>query len=272
MIVWCAAGTAAARLDTCLRAAANQPDNPAAHLAVGSAHMERQQLPEAQQALDRAVALAPDWEAPWFEYGKLWLRGDDLERAAERFAEAARLMPSFAAALSNLGAALAEIERTDAAVDALRQALRYDPRGFPILNNLAVILREQGRLDEAIEAGRQVIALAPDFVFGYYNLGHALFLSGRFADAREAYSEGHARDPQKNVVQASRLAVVRAACGDTDRAADELQALARALPDEVRPDVLGEAQATLEALLAGPRAGDEGLLKVLEAVTGGMRQ
>jgi tetratricopeptide (TPR) repeat protein len=253
------------RLETFANAAARSPGNPALQLAVASARMELQQLEPAQQALDIALALAPDWEATCFEYGKLWLRADDLERAAEQFAEAARLMPSFAAALTNLGAALAEIDRAGAAIDALQQALRYDPTGYPTLNNLAVICREQGRLEEAVEASRRVIALAPDFVFGYYNLGHALFLQGRFDEARDAYAVGYLNDPQRNIVQACRLAVARAAAGDRDRAIDELGAIAEELPLEARADVLGEAEATILALLSLPnRAAD--LTRVLDVV------
>jgi tetratricopeptide (TPR) repeat protein len=254
------------RLAICRRAVASVPGEPALHLALASACMELEQLPESQAAIEQAVAIAPDWEAPWFEYGKLWLRGDDLERAADRFAKAARLMPSFSAALSNLGAALAEIDKPDAAIAALEQALRYDPSGYPILNNLGVIYREQGRLDEAIEVGRRVIGLAPDFVFGRYNLGHALFLQGRFEEARDVYADAWQRDPAKNPVQAGRLAVVRSACGEAGTAAAELERLARVMPEEAGAAIFEEAEATLEALLQGPRPGDRAVSEVLDVV------
>ena len=179
-------------------------------------------------------------------------------------------MPSFAAALTNLGAALAEIDQPDAAVEALQQALRYDPAGYPILNNLAVICREQGRLDEAVEAGRRVIALAPDFVFGYYNLGHALFLQGRFEEARDTYAEGQLKDPQKNLVQASRLAVAHAAAGDCDRAVIEINRISEELPLEARSGVLTEAEATIEALLALPHRPAD-LARVLDVVRDRMK-
>jgi protein O-GlcNAc transferase len=221
--------------------------------------MEVDELQPAQDALDLALALAPDWEAVCFEYGKLWLRADDLERAAERFAEAARLMPSFAAALSNLGAALAETERADEAIAALEQALRVDPHAHQTLNNLAVIYREQGRLDEAIDAGHRVIALAPAFVFGRYNLAHALFLSGRFAESRDVYADAQARDPQKNPVQAARLAVVRAATGDAARAASELQGALARVPEELRDQIVEEVSATVDALAALPQVSSAAL-------------
>jgi tetratricopeptide (TPR) repeat protein len=248
------AQTPGERLETFRAASARDPENAALHLGVASTLMELDDLQPAQDALERASSLAPDWEAVWFEYGKLWLRADDLERAAERFSAAVRLMPSFSAAASNLGAALAEIDRPDEAIAALEQALRSDPDGYPILNNLAVIYREQGRLDEAIEAGRRVIALAPEFVFGFYNLAHALFLSGRFDESRDVYADAHGRDPQKNPVQAARLAIVRAATGDGARATSEMRDVLGRVPPDVRERIVEEASATLDALTTLPHA------------------
>jgi tetratricopeptide (TPR) repeat protein len=241
-------GSPQARLDACRAAAAADPTSAAVRLALASVWMERQALDEARAALQQAVTLAPDWEAVWFEYGKLALREDDLERAAERFAEAARLMPSFSAALGNLGAALAETERPDEAIAALQGALRSDPRGYPVLNNLGVICREQGRLDDAVRTAREVISLAPGFVFGYYNLAHALFLQGRFEQSRDAYAEGYARDPQKNPVQACRMAMARAAAGDAATAARDMAAVTDAMAPDTRAGLLDETEETLSAL------------------------
>jgi tetratricopeptide (TPR) repeat protein len=266
------AATPAARLARVERASAGDPDNAALLLAVASVSMELEDAPRAQAALDRALILAEDWEAVWFEYGKLWLRADDLERAADQFAEAARLMPTFAGALSNLGAALAETERPQEAIQALEAALRHEPSAHTVLNNLAVVYREQGRLDDAVAASRRVLGLAPEFTFGHYNLGHALFLQGRFAEARNAYVEGQRRDAQRNPVQASRAAVARAAAGEYDRAVSEMSALAAMLPDAAREQVFGEAEATLEALSGLPGADRKGLSRVLDVVRAALKQ
>ena len=258
------------RLRILERASAGQHEqNPALHLAIGSVLMERDALQPAQEAINRAVALGQDWEAVWFEYGKLWLRSDDLARAAEQFAEAVRLMPSFAAAWSNLGAALAETERPDQAIAALEQALRYDPDGYPTLANLSVVLREEGRLDEAIETARRVIVLAPAFVFGHYNLGHALFLRGDFAAARDAYAEGHRRDPQKNPVQAGRLALSRAAAGEIDVAVDDMRALLARVPEALASTIAAEADEVLTALASQPGIDAGRLTPLLALVRGG---
>jgi tetratricopeptide (TPR) repeat protein len=237
------------RVARCRRAAGACPQDAAVHLALGSALMEVRDLDASQQAIDRSLALAHDWEAPHYELGKLLMRRDDLEAASRAFAEAARLMPTFSAAFSNLGAALGELDRRDEALEALRHALRHDPNGFPVLNNIGVVSRELGRLHDAEAAFRRVATLAPDFVFGHYNLGHTLFLQGRYQAALAAYVEGQRRDPERNPRQASRLAVVRLAAGDAEGAIRDLQRAAAAAPSDQRQEILSEAQQILWALL-----------------------
>jgi tetratricopeptide (TPR) repeat protein len=228
------------------------PSAAAALLLHRATEAIEQQEPEAAAALlEQAVSLDPSWEAAHFEMGKMWLRSEDTERAAAAFAEAGRLMPSFAAAFSNLGATLGELERGDEALAALEQALRFDPNGFPIINNIGAVHREAGRLDAAETAFRQVVDEAPSFVFGHYNLGHTLFLQGRFAESRDAYERGQQRDAQRNPRQACRLAVARAAAGDAGGAIRELELVAAAVPMEMMRGLAGEAEQALRALPPG---------------------
>src|SRR5262249_6977095 len=101
--------------------------------------------------------------------------------------------------------------------------------------------REHGRLDESAAALRQVTTAAPGFVFGHYNLGHTLFLAGRYGEAIAAYEEGVRRDPRQTPRQICRLAMARFAAGDIPGAERDLwPAVDRAAPDE-REDLLLEA-------------------------------
>jgi Tfp pilus assembly protein PilF len=231
-----------------------------------TAQLEAQDSDGALRLIEDAIRLDPSWEASHFELGKLWLRAEETERAAAAFAEAGRLMPTFAAAFSNLGAALGELNRSEEALAALEQALRHDRHGFPILNNIGAVKRELGRLEEAEASFRHVIDLAPAFVFGYYNLGQTLFLQGRFADARTAYEEGFARDTQKNPRQACRLAVARAAAGDTRGAIDQFERVSTRVPVEVMQELAKEAEHTLMALSTLSPAGSVELSGVLDTV------
>jgi tetratricopeptide (TPR) repeat protein len=237
------------RVRLCTEASATS-DDAVAHLALASACREAGDMPAARTALDRAAVLAPEWEAVHYESGKLWLAYDDMEQARAAFQRACDLMPTFSAAFSNLGATLGELDQPDAALAAFHQALAHDRHSFTVLNNIGVVSRELGRLDESAAAFRRVIELAPDFVFGYYNLGHTLFLAGDLAAALAAYEEGQRRDPQKNRRQGCRLAMMRFANGDAAGAARDLWRFADEATADEREELLLEAYEIGQALLA----------------------
>jgi tetratricopeptide (TPR) repeat protein len=236
------------RLALCIEAL-NQARTPGALLATASVCMEVNDLDAAARDLAEALRLAPEWGAAHFERGKLGLRCDDMVQASESFRAAAEQMPRFAAAWSNLGATLGELDRPDEALHAFTQALTCDPDSAQTHNNIGVVSRELGRLSESEHAFRRVLQLAPDLAFGYYNLGHTLFLQGRYQAALGAYGDGQARDPERNPVQASRLAMCRLATGDASGAIAELQRATSALPKEYRQQLLADTQSIAWALL-----------------------
>ncbi len=236
------------RVILCRRVFAAAPESAVAALALASAHRECQDFAGARGALDAALLLEPNWEAVHFEDGKFWLGCDDMERARQGFQRAADLMPTFSAAFGNLGATLGELDRTEDAAAALAHAVAHDPESFAVWNNVGVVNRELGRLEESEDALFRVVALAPEFVFGHYNLGHTRFLRGNYAGALAAYEEGQSRDPSKNRRQAARLALVRFANGDFDRAERELWRSVDAASLEERHDLLLEAYEIAQAL------------------------
>jgi tetratricopeptide (TPR) repeat protein len=245
-----ASTSAAARLGLCVDATVIASESPVAWLALASACREQQDMAGARAALDRAADLAPDWEAVHYEDGKFWLGSDDLERARDAFQRACDRMPTFSAAHSNLGATLGELDQPAAALAAFEQALANDPHSFTILNNVGVVSRELGRLGESEAAFRRVIAIEPGFVFGYYNLGHTLFLAGQYEAALAAYEAGQQRDPEKNRRQGCRLAAVRLATGDLAGAERDLWRFADEAPADEREDLLLEVYEIAQAVVA----------------------
>jgi tetratricopeptide (TPR) repeat protein len=236
------------RLAACV-GALDEDRSPPALVATASACMEAHDFAAASRDLDEAVALAPDWPAARFERGKLWLRRDDLIRASDDFRAAAARMPGFGPAWANLGATLGELDRPDEALEAFDAALACDPASHQTVNNIGVLQRERGQLAASETAFRQVVALAPDLAFGYYNLGHTLFLQGRYQAALQAYVDGQRRDRDRNPVQATRLAMCRLASGDAAGALAELQRSTEALPGEYRRQLLDDTQAIAWAIL-----------------------
>lgn len=218
-------------------------------VATASVCQEVNDLESAARDLDEAIALAPDWAAAHFERGKVWLRCDDMESAARSFARAAELLPRFGGAWGNLGATLGELDRPAEALAAFERLLALDPASPQAHNNIGVVSRELGKLAESEAAFQRVIALEPNLAFGYYNLGHTLFLQGRYHAAAAAYGQGQARDPERNPVQATRLALCQLATGDAPAALAELRRASAALPREYRREVLGDTSAVLWALV-----------------------
>lgn len=240
--------SAAQRLAMCVEYLKRERTAPAL-LATASACMEVNDLESGARDLDEAITLAPQWAAAHYERGKLWLRADDMVNAAREFQRAADLLPGFVSSWANLGATLGELDRPAEALAAFERALALEPLNPQALNNVGVVRRELGRLSESEAAFRQVIQLTPEMAFGHYNLGHTLFLQGRFQAALSAYAEGQARDPGKNPVQASRLALCKVATGDATGGLRELQRAAANLPREYRQQMLGDTSAILWALV-----------------------
>jgi tetratricopeptide (TPR) repeat protein len=238
----------AVRLALCVEAL-KHGRSAAALVATASACMEVNDLEAAARDLDEAIAQAPDWAAAHYERGKLCLRQDDMIRASEYFQTAANLLPGFAPAWANLGGTLGELDKPQEALDAFERALALDPSSPQALNNVGVVRRELGRLADSEAALRQVIQLTPGMAFGHYNLGHTLFLQGRFQAALSAYAEGQARDPDKNPVQAARLALCKVATGDAAGGLRELQRAASGLPREYRRQLLADTSAILWAVV-----------------------
>ncbi|MEO8682109.1 MAG: tetratricopeptide repeat protein [Vicinamibacterales bacterium] len=238
----------AERLQLCVEALDGGRTAPAL-LATASVCMEVNDLDAAARDLDEALGIAPQWAAAHYERGKLWLRVDDMVRASSEFRTAAACLPGFGAAWANLGATLGEIDRPQEALAAFEHALALDPDSQQAVNNVGVVQRELGRLAESEASFRRVTQLAPDQAFGYYNLGHTLFLQGRFHAALSAYAEGQNRDAARNPVQASRLALCKLATGDGAGALRELQRATGALPREYRQQLLADTSAVLWALV-----------------------
>lgn len=82
------------------------------------------------------------------------------------------------------------------AEEAYAEALVADPRHAETLNALGKIYAERGELDRAAAAFRRVAELAPEKAYLYNNIGYALFLDGRHAEAIDALRKALALNPE----------------------------------------------------------------------------
>jgi serine/threonine-protein kinase len=231
-----------------------------------------------------AVARLVDDDAWRGRFRDALRRGDgqELERLAAR-ADAADLPPGDAA---RLGGALARDGRTAVAVETLRAAQRRRPDDFWITLELgsALCQARPPRADEAVGYFRAAVALRPNSAGAYVNLGCALLLLGRPADAEAAFRDavrlqpdcpqarhdlgcalaqqgkhGEAADAQREALRlkpdyaeaAFSLGCALTAAGDPDGALDALRVAVRLRPG------YAEAHCNLGGLLYGRGRRDE---------------
>ena len=141
------------------------PDFAAAYAGKANAQLDiywsfthnRDLVPQAEQALQRAQVLAPDAfetliaEGYYQYYGLL-----DYNRANAAFERALVIAPGNAEAWAGKGYVARRMGRFDAAIAALERALRLDPKDFWSNSNLAETYAYLGRFDE----GHRMMALA----------------------------------------------------------------------------------------------------------------
>ncbi|SPC62037.1 related to SGT2  len=88
-----------------------------------------------------------------------------------------------------------------AAIEAYGKAIELNPNSPVYFSNRAAAFSQIGQHDQAIDDAKQASKIDPTFGKAYSRLGHALFSSGRFQEAVEAYSKGVEVDPTNEVLK-----------------------------------------------------------------------
>jgi tetratricopeptide (TPR) repeat protein len=141
-----------------------------AHSIRSALHQRANEVPQALQALDEAIAVMEDLTRTTDVTGH---RRDLLrfyEGKIELCMKAGRPGP------------LAALYRKATALDEGRPKLHY-------LYGAALL--QFGRLEESLAASRKALALRPDFAAAQCNVGLCLVRLGRFAEGRDALQRGH---------------------------------------------------------------------------------
>ena len=106
---------------------------------------------EAGQAAQKAVRLDPQNAAAHSALGISYQRRGNPVEAARCFQNAVRLKSDFAKAHLGLGDALADLGRYDQAADSYRRAIAAKPKFYEAHFNLAVLYTKQGKFTQADE-------------------------------------------------------------------------------------------------------------------------
>ena len=95
--------------------------------------------------------------------------------------------------------ALTDLGRFDEALASYDRALALEPESAGMWNNKGSLLMELGRLEAALQCFERAIDLAAPVstvkAVYWLNRGKALYMLGRYAEARDALMHSHALDP-----------------------------------------------------------------------------
>jgi predicted CXXCH cytochrome family protein len=221
-----------ARATEVLRLAiAAPPVDEALFTDLGNAYLRQHMLPQAQQALKRALEINPNQAEAQNLLGLVAVQKNDPAGAEAQFRDALRSQPDLAEAHNNLGNVLAgahlypeaeyHFQRAiainptyaearhsyglvlaltqsyDPAVVELREAARLNPNDAQIHDDLGDVLMAQGQGDGAIEQYREVIRLKPGLTDAHCNLGNLLGAQKRYDEAANELRTCTQLDPSR---------------------------------------------------------------------------
>ncbi len=144
----------------------------------------REAMPQAKAAVGRALELDPGLAEAHASLGHIRLVFDwDWKGADQAFRRAIALNPGYATAHQWYALYHSAMGQSGQALEELRHAEALDPRSPAVQTALAEGYYFARRYGEAEAAARKALELDPGFLLGYLNLGRALDMEGRHAEA-----------------------------------------------------------------------------------------
>jgi TolB-like protein/DNA-binding SARP family transcriptional activator len=140
-------------------------------------------LPQAEQAVRRALSLAPDLAEAHTSLGEFHVSRRDGPSALRALRRATELRSSYAEAHNWLGWMSQVLGDRVQALASAERAAGLDPLSPEVTSNLALSLLTNERPAEALVVARRTHALQPDWTSGRFFEGLALYHLGRFEDA-----------------------------------------------------------------------------------------
>lgn len=151
-------GRLSAALELYQNAAAQQPENPAPMLGMGTVYWELGQFDNAEKCLRDTLRLSPRSEPAAFELANIAVRRHHYQEAIPLLENYLSARPDALAARADLGLAYFHMDRFADAVRELGRALDSDDKG-DIHYQLSIALRKLGRAAEADAALQKSVAL-----------------------------------------------------------------------------------------------------------------
>jgi eukaryotic-like serine/threonine-protein kinase len=150
----------------------------------------KEAAPKALAAARTALEIDPELPEARTVVGGLKASYDwDLEGAEKEIRAAVELDPKYPRARQVLAEYLTTTSRFAEAEEEAKQALQLDPLALSLNAFMAMTYFFARRYEDAIEHGRRTVEMDPSFFPGYFYLGLAYQLSGKFAEAAAALEQ-----------------------------------------------------------------------------------
>jgi putative glycosyltransferase (TIGR04372 family) len=170
------------------RAIADQRDYAEAYRNLGLVQQKRGQLDEAAEALRRAIALKPDHASAQGEIGLVLQAQGKWSEAIEVFGRVLALNPHYTRIWLNLGVCLQAEEKLSEAEIAYRRVIELQPEFPEALRLLKTTIEAQVWTEDVWRKQRDALALNDECVLALNNLGSALLLQGKIAEAFDTWN------------------------------------------------------------------------------------
>ncbi|HZT81840.1 MAG TPA: tetratricopeptide repeat protein [Gemmataceae bacterium] len=198
-------------------ALAVNPENPEAHVNVGSVCQRDGKLAEAERHFRAALGISPAYAEAHCRLGIVLEMQGRREEALRHYEAALQVNPAHPMAHQTLGMALEKQGKLDEAVAHYQAALRTKPGNALLHNNLGVVLGKQGKHAEAARHFRAALAINPRYAAAHNNLGGMLVKQGLPAQAEPHFLAALEVEP-RNAAAHFNLAVALEQQGKTEEA------------------------------------------------------
>jgi adenylate cyclase len=158
---------------------------------------------EARRTAEKAVALDPSLPEAYVALGRVYMYYDgDITKAAAEYGRALELNPRSGDAMLQLGLVAGQQGRLDERVRLQEQALAMDPLNVNILDVLGNAYLAVGKPSVAETIFRRQLELSPQNMFANGNIGIALALLGKPAEALVLMEQGARNDAERRWARA----------------------------------------------------------------------
>lgn len=220
------------RLHLLGRAISIDPSNALAHLNLGVAYQEQDDLTRAIACYWDALRLKPDLPEAHSNLGFALLLSGDYEAAFSALSEAILLKPDYVEAIANFAQLMVVTDDDAAAVEAYRRCLELEPDSVRYRFALGCVLNRLSKVDEAIESFEQCLLIEAHRSDIIIELCSVLRRLGRADDAIIRLLPCLAADPDNTDVMLLYAKAIHD-IGSADQAIDILNQALAVNPDNV---------------------------------------